>query len=319
MTEAESSDCNRGSMSEPVVSIVIPTRSRPEQLRACLCGIASLEHEHSELEVIVVDDGGPHSLEPVVSPFRDRLALQLVELNGAGPAAARNAGSAVARGRFLVFIDDDCVPAPGWLSALLEQLEGHSELLLGGQVGNALPDNPYSTASQLIATYVFEYYRQGQSREMFFTTNNFALLAERFRELGGFDTSIPSRTAEDKEFCDRWRARGYPMASVPGAVVYHAHNLTLFRFLLQHYNYGRGILAFRLLRRRRGAKALIPEPLTFYRNLILSPTRDRGLRHRWRYVLLLIASQVATAAGALKASLLERRQTEPNRPASPDA
>lgn len=232
-------------MSKPVVSIVIPTRSRPEQLRACLRGIVSLEHDHSELEVIVVNDGGHHSLEPVLSPFRDRLALQLVELNGAGPAAARNSG-------------------------------------------NTLPDNPCSTASQLIATYVFEYYRKGQSREMFFTTNNFALLAERFRELGGFDTSIPSRIAEDKEFCDRWHARGYPMASV-------------------------------LLRRRRGAKTLIPEPLTFYRNLILSPTRDRALRHRWRYVLLLIAAQVATAAGALKASLLERRRMERDRPPSPEA
>lgn len=293
-------------MGEPVVSIVIPTRSRPERLRACLGGITSLEYRHSDLEVIVVNDGGQESLEPVVSPFRARLALSLVELDGAGPGAARNAGSAAARGRFLAFIDDDCVPAPEWLSALLEQLEAHPDLLLGGRVVNALPGNPYSTASQLIATYVFEYYRGGQSREMFFTTNNFALLAERFRELSGFDTTIPSHTAEDKEFCDRWRARGYPMASVPGAVVYHAHELTLSRFLLQHYNYGRGILAFRLLRRRRGAKALIPEPLTFYRNLVLSPTRDPGLRNRWRYVLLLIASQVATMAGALKASLLER-------------
>lgn len=301
-------------MSEPVVSIVIPTRSRPEQLGACLRGIARLEPPLPELEVIVVNDGGDQPLEPVVAPFRGPLALRLINLRGAGPAAARNAGTATARGRFLVFIDDDCVPAAGWLSALLEQLEAHSNLLLGGRVVNGLPDNPYSTTSQLIATYVFEYYHSGRSREIFFTTNNIAMLTERFRELGGFDTSIPSRTAEDKEFCDRWRARGYPMASVPGAVVYHAHNLTLTRFLLQHFNYGRGILAFRLLRRRRGARALIPEPLTFYRNLILAPARDPSLQHRWRYVLLLVASQVATAAGALKASLLERR-TEPNGPA----
>lgn len=301
-------------MSKPAVSVVIPTRSRPEQLRACLRGIADLEHDTSELEVIVVNDGGRGPLEPVVAPFRNRLSLQLLELNGAGPAAARNAGSAAARGRFLVFIDDDCVPAPGWLSALREEHEGHPELLLGGHVVNALPDNPYSTASQLIATYVTEYYRTGTSREMFFTTNNFALQSARFRELGGFDASIPSRTAEDKEFCDRWRAHGYPMASVPDAIVYHAHHLTLPRFLLQHYNYGRGILAFRLLRRRRGGKALLPEPLSFYGNLILSPTRDRALRHRWRYVLLLIASQVATATGALKASLLERHRLRGNGP-----
>jgi glycosyltransferase involved in cell wall biosynthesis len=295
-------------MRDPIVSIVIPTRSRPDQLRDCLGGIASLEHDPSELEVIVVNDGGQVPLEPIVAGFRDQLTLRVLQLNGAGPAVARNAGSAAARGRFLVFIDDDCVPAPEWLSALRIEHEAHPEQLLGGQVVNGLPDNPYSTASQLIASYVSEYYRKGISREMFFTTNTLALGAARFRELGGFDTSIPSRTAEDKEFCDRWRARGYPMAAVPGAIVYHAHRLTLSRFLVQHYNYGRGILAFRLLRRGQDAKPLIPERFSFYGNLILSPARDRVLRHRWRYVLLLIASQMATAAGALKASLFERHR-----------
>lgn len=293
-------------MSQPVVSVVIPTRSRPEQLRACLGGIAGQDHDSSELEVIVVNDGGDRPIEPIIASFGERLAIRLVELNGAGPAAARNAGSAAARGRFLAFIDDDCLPEPNWLAALREQLEARPELLLGGRVLNGLRDNPYSTTSQLIATHVFDYYRTGRSREIFFTTNNIAMLAERFHELGGFDSSIPSRTAEDKDFCDRWRARGYPMASVPGAIVYHSHELTLYRFLKQHYNYGRGILTFRLLRRRRGGKAVIPEPLAFYGNLILSPTRDRTLKQRWRYVLLMIASQVATVAGALKASLFER-------------
>ena len=134
-------------------------------------------------EVIVVDDGGPDYLEPVLAEFRDRLQLRLITQANRGPGAARNAGAAVANGRLLVFIDDDCVPAERWLSALVRVLETHPDRLLGGPVLNALPDNPYSTSSQLIATYVSEYYAKGRANERFFTTNNFALSAERFREL----------------------------------------------------------------------------------------------------------------------------------------
>jgi GT2 family glycosyltransferase len=293
-------------MGVPDVSIVVPTYGRPDRLRDCLDGIARQEYERSRFEVIVVDDGGPDRLEPVLATFHDVLQLRLIAQANQGPGAARNAGSTAANGRLLAFIDDDCVPAESWLSALAQEHEAHPDRLLGGPVLNALPDNPFSTSTQLIATYVSEYYAKGQANEQFFTTNNFALSAERFRELGGFDTSIPSATAEDKEFCDRWRARGYEMAWVPAAVVHHAHDLTLWRFVRQHYNYGRGLLHFRLLRRRRGASGLVPEPLSFYANLILYPLRSGGHRRAWRFVLLLILSQLATGVGAVRAALPDR-------------
>ncbi len=293
-------------MGMPDVSIVIPTYGRPAGLTACLDGIARLDHGRDSFEVIVVDDGGPDDLEPVLARFRDRITFRLVSQANRGPGAARNAGAAVAKGRLLVFIDDDCVPAEGWLSAMVQELGAHPDRLLGGPVVNALPDNHFSSSTQMIATYVSEYYAVGRAKERFFTTNNFALSAERFRDLGGFDTSIPSATAEDKEFCDRWRARGYDMTWVPAAVVHHAHDLTLKRFLRQHYNYGRGLLHFRLIRKQRGARHLLPEPPSFYLNLILYPLRSQAPRRGWRFVFLVFLAQLATGAGAAKAALTER-------------
>jgi glycosyltransferase involved in cell wall biosynthesis len=298
-------------MGVPDVSIVVPTYGRPDGLTACLEGIASLDYGLGHFEVIVVDDGGPDNLDPVLAKFRDRIRLRLIAQANRGPGAARNAGAAVAKGRLLAFVDDDCVPAERWLSALVQELEAHPDRLLGGPVLNALPDNPFSTSTQLIATYVADYYAGGRARERFFTTNNIALSAERFRELEGFDTSIPSATAEDKEFCDRWRARGYEMGWVPAAVVHHAHDLTLWRFLRQHYNYGRGLLHFRLMRRQRGAPHLLPEPPSFYLNLILYPLRSHAARRGWRFVPLLILAQLATGAGAVKAALTEHANRAP--------
>lgn len=191
----------------------------------------------------------------------------------------------------------------GSLAALVREIKLDDRRLLGGRVENALTENPYSTASEQISQFVYEYNRTGRAREPFFTTNNFALAAHLFRAVGGFATSIPSATAEDKEFCDRWRAHGLALAHVPTAVVHHAHNLTFARFLRQHFDYGRGILAFRLIRRRRATSRFVPEPLKFYTGLMLSPMRRPSSVGRWRLVALLVAAQVATLLGALREAL----------------
>jgi glycosyltransferase involved in cell wall biosynthesis len=288
----------------PTVSIVIPTFARPAQLRRCLAGIERLDAASFSFEVIVVDDGGPEPLHDLVAPYAAALDVRLIRQSRAGPAAARNAGVAVARGRLLAFIDDDCVPAPDWLAAFVHEIARDDRRLLGGRVENALAGNPYSTASEQISQFVYEYNQSAHAREPFFTTNNIALAADLFRAVGGFATSIPSATAEDKEFCDRWRAHGLGLAHVPGAVVHHAHELTFARFLRQHFEYGRGILTYRLIRRRRAASRLVPEPLKFYTGLILSPMRRPSSVGRWRLVALVVAAQLATVVGALREALL---------------
>lgn len=283
----------------PLVSIVVPTFARPVQLRACLDAIARLETGRHEYEVIVVDDGSPDPVDDVIAAYADRLQIRLLRQTHGGPAAARNAGVAVAKGRYLAFTDDDCAPARDWLSAFLQEFARDDRRLLGGRVENGLTANPYSTASEHISRFVYEYSRANVAAETFFTTNNLAVSTELFRVLGGFDASIPSATAEDKEFCDRWRASGLALVHVADAVVYHANPLTLRRFLRQHFNYGRGILSFRLERRTRGRRVIVPEPLTFYTGLMLSPLRTPSTAHAWRLVPLLVAAQLATVAGAL--------------------
>ena len=299
-------------MNTPEISIIVPTRSRPAQLESCLKGILNLEPTGASFEVVIVDDGSAASPEPIIEPFRQLLSIKLVVQQGHfGPAAARNAGALAARGRFLVFIDDDCIPACGWLSTLAKELRTHPDWLFGGYVENGLPANPYATASQHITTYVQRYYQSECWNERFFGTNNFALCSDRFRELAGFDASISSYTAEDKEFCDRWRARNYQMAYVSGAIVYHSHDLSLWRFCCQHFNYGRGILVFRLMRRSRGISRLIPERFSFYRNLILYPWREAGENRAGQQTALMLVSQLATLTGALWAALLERPKPAP--------
>jgi glycosyltransferase involved in cell wall biosynthesis len=92
----------------PLFSIIIPAFGRPERLRALL-GEVLAQATSEEFEVIVVDDGSPEPLEPLVRDLFDNAAttLRILRQSNGGPSVARNAGAAAARGTYLLFIDDD--------------------------------------------------------------------------------------------------------------------------------------------------------------------------------------------------------------------
>src|SRR5437764_14081766 len=103
-------------MSEPAVSVVIPTRDRGRELLSCLRAIAAAEQPVGGTEVVVVNDGGAPLDAGVLAAAADGVMLVLLDQPGAGPAAARNRGATAAGGRVLAFTDDDCEPATGWLA-----------------------------------------------------------------------------------------------------------------------------------------------------------------------------------------------------------
>lgn len=285
-------------MSGPRFSVIVPTYNRPHRLASCLRALAALDYPPEAYEVVVVDDGSPTPLDAVVAPFQDTMALTLLRQANAGPAAARNAGAQAARGRFLAFTDDDCAPRPGWLGALSDALDREPAALVGGHTVNALHDNPYSEASQLLVSYLYTYAERRPEARMF-TSNNFALMAAPFHALGAFDASFGLAAGEDRDFCDRWNRSGRPMRFAPEAVVEHSHALSLRSFVRQHLHYGRGAYRFHQFKAQRSGKGLRPD-LSFYTGLLRYPL-VHGRRHRWLTPALLLLTQVVNAVGYFSA------------------
>ena len=295
--------------SSPVFSVVIPTYNRPQYLERCLTALATLDYPRDRFEVIVVDDGSSPPIAPAAEPFQARLALTLIRQDNGGPAKARNTGAAHAKGQYLVFTDDDCQPHPPWLRTLEAELQAQPSALVGGYTVNALPDNLFSTASQVLIDYLYDYYNQ-RHQPSFFASNNFAMAADQFRRLGGFDTSFPLAAGEDREFCDRWLQHGLPLAYAPAAQVSHTHHLSLRRFWRQHFNYGRGAYCFHQARARRASGEVKVEPLSFYWRLLTYPLRQpRGVLLSG----LMLLSQVANVAGFF----WERSQSKAAPPSAP--
>lgn len=96
---------------EPLVSVIIPTRNRAQLLRDA---VQSVERQsYRNWEMVVVNDGG-ESVAPIV-PAIDFKASR-------GPAAARNAAIAKAKGEVLAFLDDDDRYGPEHLMHLVDSL-----------------------------------------------------------------------------------------------------------------------------------------------------------------------------------------------------
>jgi glycosyltransferase involved in cell wall biosynthesis len=90
--------------------------------------VAAIARQHlTSFELIVVDDGSTDDTAEAIERLGAHSAfdLRLVrQPRSGGPASARNQGWRAARAEFVAFTDDDCEPAPGWLSILVQCLGG---------------------------------------------------------------------------------------------------------------------------------------------------------------------------------------------------
>jgi GT2 family glycosyltransferase len=280
----------------PFFSIVIPTYGRSAQLIKCLESLAALEYPRESFEVLVVNDGGEFSQEALGDGFRDRLDLTLLNQSHAGPATARNFGASKAKGEYLAFTDDDCLPYPNWLQTLAARFQKVPGCIIGGRTVNGSFKNLYSSASQLLIDYLYSYYNSRNGHAHFITSNNLAIPLNVFFEQGGFDQTFPIAAAEDRELCDRLSHNGYPIHFAPEVLVCHEHVLSLRSFWRQHFNYGAGAHRFHAIRAERKEEPVKVEPFQFYIDLVSFPFTAKTPR-KFSIAALLFISQVANAMG----------------------
>ena len=286
----------------PKISIIIPTYNRPGPLTACLESLARLRYPREQFEVIVVDDGGSLDLGPIIDPLRDVINIGLITQENTGPAGARNKGAANAKGEFIAFTDDDCVPQEDWLAIFVQHLQQDPAKMYGGHTVNLLENNIYSTASQALIDYLYGYYNSSPGQAHFCASNNMAVAKKLFDDIKGFDSTFPGACGEDRELCDRWLHSGRAMSYIAEAKINHNHNLSFNTFLQQHFNYGTGALRFRQARTARGQKPQRTEPPAFYFGLVSYAWKKRGHRPL-SLSALLVLSQVANVAGFTWAKL----------------
>ena len=287
----------------PFISVIIPTYDRPTQLFKCLCAFAAQDYPRDRFEVVVVDDGSVEQVNDPIGSLRHQLDITLLKQPHSGPASARNYGAAHAKGTYLAFTDDDCIPASDWLRRLSTSFPLFPEAVVGGRTINQLVDNPYSTASQLLVDYLYTRWNPASMHATFFASNNLALPATCFHAVGGFDRGWNRAAGEDRDFCDRLIGHGYRLVYVPEALVHHAHFLTFRSFFRQHFTYGWGAYRLHQLRAERAGEHTRFGSLAFYLKTIAYPFTQTRVCKAAVLAMLLGVAQTANAIGWLAAGL----------------
>lgn len=106
-------------MSPPAVSVIIPTYNRKDWVSQTLQSLAGQIYPAKQFEVIIVDDGSVDGTESIVTSAAFPFRLNYIRQANQGDAAARNIGAQHSQAELLVFLDDDILVAPDYLSQLV--------------------------------------------------------------------------------------------------------------------------------------------------------------------------------------------------------
>lgn len=109
------------------LSVIIPVYNASALINLCLDSVFSQQGEY-QVEVICVDDGSTdNSVELIKTRVEQNIVL--LQQENAGPAAARNKGMRVARGRYMAYLDADDYWLPGFIDKTISFLESHTECI----------------------------------------------------------------------------------------------------------------------------------------------------------------------------------------------
>jgi glycosyltransferase involved in cell wall biosynthesis len=232
-------------------SVVIPARDAEGMIERVVRAVLAQQRAGRRVDVIVVDDGSRDA-----TAARARLAGARVLSRPAGasgnPAAARNLGARSASGDPIVFLDADCLPAAGWLDALL-RAHDRGAVIVGGSL--ALPVGlPASARCDYYCGWYLTHPRRPAGEVPHHPPPNLSVRRAAFLSTSGFTEQPPFEyTNEERAWQAELRRAGYCLYFEPAAVAYH-FNRPGFRNLLRR-NYRWAYTALESKSRTQSARA----------------------------------------------------------------
>jgi cellulose synthase/poly-beta-1,6-N-acetylglucosamine synthase-like glycosyltransferase len=273
----------------PLLSVIVPTRDRPEQVRACVTSILACEYPADRFEVLVVDNVPRDGLtRDAVAALSEIGPVRYVTEDKPGSASARNRALPEARGEFLVFTDDDAIVDRHWLTEIVRgfraapDVDAVSGLLVPRRLDTQARVwfEQYGGFSRGYSQRIFDLHENRPAEELLFpfaaglfgTGNNMAFRAEVLRAIGGFDPALgngtPALGGVDSEVLLRTVILGHRLVYRPTAMVWHDHRADYAGLRSQVYNYGAGATAYLL-------KTMTSNPIVLPAFLALLPKAIR--------------------------------------------
>lgn len=265
----------------PPLSVVVLTCDSAATIDACLDSLVA--QDHTDLEVVVVDDGSTdHTLERVAA-YADRLELRVVHNGARSIPRGRNLGLAASRHRYVAFLDSDDWATPEWAEAIATAFhEGPDVAMIAGSFVPA----SRTRSSEAIALCDMTVHELTGDGMLEFSAGRTAIDTEILRgDL--FDEQFLA--AEDLDLATRVLPH-YRCEYVPDVVIHRTSRDTFGQYARQMYRYG--AMKTRLGYAERSHRWLDFVPLGV---MALSAAAAIGLRRPW-LALAIVPFSVAEAA-----------------------
>lgn len=225
-------------------SIIIPVWNKRELTEQCLAELAKVTSGVS-YEVIVVDNHSTDDTAQLLAQLSGDIQI-IRNSENLGFAKACNQGARAARGRFLIFLNNDTIPLSNWLTALVAEVMSHPEV---GIVGSKLlyEDDTIQHAGVVFsreALMPYHLYRRFHrdhpavnQRRTFQSVTAACMLIRReiFEAEGGFDEQFQNGF-EDVDLCLKVGDKGWQIVYQPLSILYHLESQTPGRKAHNHDN-----------------------------------------------------------------------------------
>lgn len=206
-------------------SLVIATRNRAKALEKLLPELLQLDSDGHEL--IVVDNGSTDGTRQTAQSF----PVNYLYFEG-GLAEARHLGSLRASGKYVVYVDDDCLPGDtSILRVLARTFEDESNTgIIGSRIENVGFNGmqKYKGYCRFGPNASLEFEKNPQAADVF-ASMAITIRRDVYLKIGGFDPAF-SRGSEEVDLCMKVKAAGYRLVYQPDAFLYHYQMGSEFRF-----------------------------------------------------------------------------------------
>ncbi|HEX9923793.1 MAG TPA: glycosyltransferase [Anaerolineae bacterium] len=235
----------------PTATIAVCTRDRPDDVRRCLEALMRLPNDGQE--ILVVDNcPSTDATRRIVQEFS---WVRYVVEPRPGLNNARNRALYEARHEIIAFADDDAVPDPGWLRALLRNYDHPLTLCV---TGLTMPLELETEAQELFERYIsfmrgFEYrafdeaFKKPLAVGRCGVGTNMSVRRSLLKWVGPFDEALdagtPTRSGGDNDMFSRILASGYRIVYDPAALSWHRHRTSMAELKRQLHGYGVGNFA----------------------------------------------------------------------------
>lgn len=209
---------SNGKEKDILISIIIPTYNRADALQLTLEYLARQDFSE-KWETIVVNNNSTDNTDDVVKNQKFPVLLSIIHEKKAGASAARNAGVKAAKGKYLIFIDNDILTEPDFIERHYKQIKKNTGNWFVGHVIN-LPEQE-ATIFGKFRKYLDSPIKLELIEVDFLTGANVSIIKDDFKRLGGFDENFHVASGEDRELAMRAIKSGIKIFFDPSIVVVH--------------------------------------------------------------------------------------------------